>query len=382
MMFSMLSIRRVALVVTLLFLMANAGATQASRAPSEWQPTDPPADIVALHATISQSLVSIVCGSAVGTGVSVYIEWSDADSAAGWKSYVVTNHSLVKDCLSDEVPLTSNGVSGVGVVSGWDVPSNLATVTTTMEIPYIESSPVPTPVKGQWIAVMSVDSDSSTIIEAGVIDTLSQSAFSTSFLDPTKFQGGPVFNNRGTIIGLMTPTGEVAGTPRFCGPAVYVCEPSERWRDDLRVAGAPTNVSVVAGDGEVTVSWKPPSDDGGADIYAYDAFVKPGGDRCTALDGELSCTLSGLIDGQPYTFTVVPYTIVGAGFSSAPSEVITLGSPETTPTSIDPDLTNETSVVTSETDDGSGSNAMIPILVALLVLIIAGGGVVVRRRRS
>jgi hypothetical protein len=163
---------------------------------------------------------------------------------------------------------------------------------------------------------------------------------------------------------------------------VYVCEPSERWRDDLRVAGAPTNVSVVAGDGEVTVSWKPPSDDGGADIYAYDAFVKPGGDRCTALDGELSCTLSGLIDGQPYTFTVVPYTIVGAGFSSAPSEVITLGSPETTPTSIDPDLTNETSVVTSETDDGSGSNAMIPILVALLVLIIAGGGVVVRRRRS
>lgn len=83
----------------------------------------------------------------------------------------------------------------------------------------------------------------------------------------------------------------------------------------------PTDVSGVAGDGQVTVSWAPPADDGGSPIEEYTATAAPGGATCST--GNTSCVLSGLTNGTPYTFTVTARNAIGASAPSAQSGAVT-----------------------------------------------------------
>ncbi len=67
---------------------------------------------------------------------------------------------------------------------------------------------------------------------------------------------------------------------------------------------APTNATGVAGNGQVAVSWTAPTANGGAAIASYTATASPGGRNCTATAPTLTCTVTGLTNGTPYTFTV------------------------------------------------------------------------------
>ena len=88
------------------------------------------------------------------------------------------------------------------------------------------------------------------------------------------------------------------------------------------VPGSPTGVSGVAGNGEVTVSWTAPADDGGSAITGYAVTASPGGQTCTTT-GATSCVVSGLTNGTPYTFTVVATNAVGDSSSSGASAPVT-----------------------------------------------------------
>jgi hypothetical protein len=71
-------------------------------------------------------------------------------------------------------------------------------------------------------------------------------------------------------------------------------------------------VVAVAGDGLATVSWVAPLSDGGSAVTGY--LVSDGlGDSCVASEGSTSCTVSGLTDGDSYSFTVSALNAVGAG---------------------------------------------------------------------
>ncbi|MEZ5142338.1 MAG: fibronectin type III domain-containing protein [Acidimicrobiales bacterium] len=91
--------------------------------------------------------------------------------------------------------------------------------------------------------------------------------------------------------------------------------------------GAPRGVQGVPGNGSVQVGWQAPLDDGGTPITGYTVTAAPGGATCSTT-GALGCTVAGLTNGQPYTFTVRATNADGTGPASAPSPAVT---PRTVP---------------------------------------------------
>jgi hypothetical protein len=90
----------------------------------------------------------------------------------------------------------------------------------------------------------------------------------------------------------------------------------------------PTNVVAVAGDGQATVSWTAPADDGGSAIESYSIVASPSGTITVVDVSQLSVTVTGLTNGTEYTFIVTATNGIGEGTSAAPSEAVT---PEAAP---------------------------------------------------
>src|SRR3954462_4406410 len=97
----------------------------------------------------------------------------------------------------------------------------------------------------------------------------------------------PVVRRSGAILAptLLLASGLVAG------PAAAVAP------------NAPTDVIATAHDVGAHVAWSAPSD-GGSPITAYTVTSSPGARTCTDMTAALSCDVTGLTNGTPYTFTV------------------------------------------------------------------------------
>jgi hypothetical protein len=94
------------------------------------------------------------------------------------------------------------------------------------------------------------------------------------------------------------------------------------------VPNAPTAASASPGNGKATVSWTPPTPNGGTAITSYTATASPGGAFATTLDGvTTSIDVTGLTNGTAYTFTVVATNAAGNSAASSASTAITVGAP-------------------------------------------------------
>ncbi|WP_188054202.1 Ig-like domain-containing protein [Sphingosinithalassobacter sp. CS137] len=85
--------------------------------------------------------------------------------------------------------------------------------------------------------------------------------------------------------------------------------------------GAPTIGTATAGDGQATVSFAAPASNGGAAITGYTVTASPGG--ATASGSGSPITVTGLTNGQAYTFTVTATNAQGTGPASAASNAVT-----------------------------------------------------------
>ncbi len=88
------------------------------------------------------------------------------------------------------------------------------------------------------------------------------------------------------------------------------------------VPDPPTGVSAVAGDGEATVSWVAPVDDGGSPLTGFTVTSDPGAISVSVGAGSSSALVSGLTNGVSYTFTVVASNALGDSAPSAPSNPV------------------------------------------------------------
>lgn len=84
--------------------------------------------------------------------------------------------------------------------------------------------------------------------------------------------------------------------------------------------GIPTGVTAVAGNGQATVSFTPPSDNGGSPITGYIVIANPG--NITVSGSGNSITITGLTNGTDYTFIVKAINGAGMSEGSAPSNTV------------------------------------------------------------
>lgn len=85
----------------------------------------------------------------------------------------------------------------------------------------------------------------------------------------------------------------------------------------------PTNVTAVINNGQAPVSWTAPSNDGGSAIIDYTATASDGSSSCTANAPTTQCTVLGLTNDTPYTYTVTARNSVGVSADSATSAPVT-----------------------------------------------------------
>jgi PKD repeat protein len=88
--------------------------------------------------------------------------------------------------------------------------------------------------------------------------------------------------------------------------------------------GAPTSLTATAGDTKVSLSWSAPASNGGVNLTSYrvyrgtasghETLVTSGG--CGNLGTVLSCTDTGLTDGQHYFYKVSAVNAIGEGGQS------------------------------------------------------------------
>jgi len=84
--------------------------------------------------------------------------------------------------------------------------------------------------------------------------------------------------------------------------------------------GAPSGVTGVPGDGQVSVSWTP-GNSGGLPITGYTVTASPGGATCST--SSTSCTFPSLTNNTAYSFTVRATNALGSSGPSAGSSAVT-----------------------------------------------------------
>ena len=84
------------------------------------------------------------------------------------------------------------------------------------------------------------------------------------------------------------------------------------------VPGAPSGIVVIGKPASIVVSWAAPSDNGST-ITGYTATALLGniaGTSCTS--DALTCTITGLVDGDAYTVSVLRQMLRGARLQASP----------------------------------------------------------------
>ena len=128
-----------------------------------------------------------------------------------------------------------------------------------------------------------------------------------------------VFDVRNTGLSCVTPGSQLhtwLTTITSQGAVCATRPPPRRPPSPPPRPDAPMNLLVEVGDGQVTLSWDAPEDDGGSAITDYEYRINGKGEWISTGSTDTTHTVTGLVNGQVYVFQVRAVTAAG---SSAPS---------------------------------------------------------------
>lgn len=170
-------------------------------------PSQAPGALEKLSPEVLKSVVTIFCSGSLGSGWSAEVALSAAHKNAGYKSFIVTNHHVVENCInSGLVTLELNdGSSHRGFVISWDEANDLAGIVTAATIPGLTWRGQ-SPSQGWWVGVLGAPRGLSGYLTTGLISIVvpqTGELGTTSPVNPGN-SGGPVFDREGRVIATVS----------------------------------------------------------------------------------------------------------------------------------------------------------------------------------
>lgn len=168
---------------------------------------DEPADLEKFIDKISESIVAIQCGSKVGTGFAYEVDGVEP----GFKTFVITNHHVVENCVDEKSDLTvtyggNKQIETASELYGWDDKNDLALIQVAAELPRLDvaddfSEP------GEWtMAIGNPVENDEILFNATTFGRMiavhdKRYNYTSAVINPGN-SGGPLVNSQGKLIGV------------------------------------------------------------------------------------------------------------------------------------------------------------------------------------
>ena len=221
----------------------------------------PPTNLTTLSEKLSPSVVTVFCSNGKGSGWAIKSELDNSLTNSGYRSYVISNHHVVEDCLvSKRVQLQlSDGKLVNGTVISWDENSDVAGIATAQTIPGLEWIGT-TPKQGWWVGVIGSPGSLVGILTTGIISSINSEASTFTFtaaINPGN-SGGPIFDSTGRVLGLATSknllsngslaegSGNGHGVPLLCGVVILCVIEKNPWGATSKFVGGPSAAELEA----------------------------------------------------------------------------------------------------------------------------------------
>lgn len=220
------SMRRICLTLLLIATLIQPFPAQAA------SPYDgPPSDLKSFEKTLLESIATISCTYKKGIGFFGTYSLSQESKDKGYNSLIVTNQSLINDCIRNSggaISIGFNGKSYNSVYSGFNVDgSDLATVISSLSPPEINLYDNYWPKLGSWVHVAYYVEGFGIIFRSSKVQLINESTYvlAVDGITPVPVYGGLVFNSFGNFVGTIAmmgpgaaPSGmlKVHGAPLQC----------------------------------------------------------------------------------------------------------------------------------------------------------------------
>ena len=170
-------------------------------------PSQPPLALEKLSPEVLESVVTIFCGTGLGTGWVADVNLSQEHKNSGMSSFIVTNEHVIADCTGtrDVALVLSDGTRVSGKVVSWDIENDLAGIVTSANLEGLTWRGEK-PAQGWWVGVLGAPRGISGYLTTGLISIVSSDLSelgTTSPVNPGN-SGGPVFDREGRVIGTVS----------------------------------------------------------------------------------------------------------------------------------------------------------------------------------
>ena len=223
--------------------------------------TEAPVNLTKLSEVLLPSVVTVLCGSGSGTGWSAEVALSKALIEDGFKSYVITNHHVIEDCIrSRSVSLLLSDKSTVpGTIIAWNESSDVASIATktpVVTMQWIGSAPK----QGWWVGVIGSPLGKPGILTTGIISSVNANSGTFTMTAPINpgNSGGPVFDSTGRVLGLATSKnlissnqiaegfGNAQGVTLLCSSVIMCIVERDPWAATSKFTSGPTPSEIEA----------------------------------------------------------------------------------------------------------------------------------------